>query len=168
TTSIHGDRQQREREEALSDFKSGRVSILVATSVAARGLDIDDVRHVVNYDLPGCVDDYVHRIGRTGRIGHCGSAVGFFDCGRDRDLARPLVRVLSDAGQDVPPWLEEEASGAVGTSFGGVGGTFTSRDVRRQGSGWMRPSSLHAMNSPPPPPAAAAAAGGGGEEESWD
>ncbi|CAM9233423.1 unnamed protein product, partial [Lampetra fluviatilis] len=159
TTSIHGDRQQREREEALGDFKTGRVSILVATSVAARGLDIDDVRHVVNYDLPSCVDDYVHRIGRTGRIGHRGAAVALYDPSRDRDLARPLVRVLSDAGQDVPPWLEEEARGAVGTSFGGVGGTFSSRDVRRQARDTH--SDTHTVTH-------THASGGGDEEEPWD
>ena len=61
TTSIHGDRLQREREEALDDFKSGRRPILVATAVAARGLDIKDVMHVVNYDMPDEVEEYVHR-----------------------------------------------------------------------------------------------------------
>lgn len=59
TTSIHGDRLQREREEAINDFKSGRMKILIATSVAARGLDIKNVTHVINYDLPKSVDDYV-------------------------------------------------------------------------------------------------------------
>ena len=79
TTSIHGDRLQREREEALADFKSGKMPILVATSVAARGLDIKGVAHVVNYDLPKTVDEYVHRIGRTGRVGNTGKATSFFD-----------------------------------------------------------------------------------------
>ncbi len=67
TTSIHGDREQRQREEALADFKSGRMKILIATSVAARGLDIKNVNHVINYNLPKSIDDYVHRIGRTGK-----------------------------------------------------------------------------------------------------
>lgn len=66
-TSIHGDRTQREREMALASFRSGRTPVLVATAVAARGLDIPNVTHVVNYDLPSDIDDYVHRIGRTGR-----------------------------------------------------------------------------------------------------
>lgn len=79
TTSIHGDRLQREREEALADFKSGRMSILVATAVAARGLDIKGVAHVVNYDLPKGIDEYVHRIGRTGRVGNVGKATSFYD-----------------------------------------------------------------------------------------
>lgn len=69
STSIHGDRLQREREEALRDFKSGTRNILVATGVAARGLDIKNVKHVINFDLPKSIDEYVHRIGRTGRVG---------------------------------------------------------------------------------------------------
>lgn len=69
STSIHGDRLQRERECALRDFKMGRRNILVATGVAARGLDIDNVKHVINFDLPKSIDEYVHRIGRTGRVG---------------------------------------------------------------------------------------------------
>jgi ATP-dependent RNA helicase DDX3X len=68
-TAIHGDRSQRERESALATFRSGRTPIMVATAVAARGLDIPNVTHVINYDLPSDIDDYVHRIGRTGRAG---------------------------------------------------------------------------------------------------
>jgi len=105
TTSIHGDRLQREREEALQDFKQGRMPILVATAVAARGLDIKDVMHVVNYDMPDEVEEYVHRIGRTGRVGNTGRATSFFDCGEDSGISRPLVKVLTDAGQMVPDWL---------------------------------------------------------------
>uniref|UniRef100_A0ABM0N0V5 RNA helicase n=1 Tax=Saccoglossus kowalevskii TaxID=10224 RepID=A0ABM0N0V5_SACKO len=96
TTSIHGDRLQREREEALSCFKRGETPVLVATSVAARGLDIPGVKHVVNFDLPDNIDEYVHRIGRTGRVGNIGKAVSFFDNDRDTALARPLVKILSD------------------------------------------------------------------------
>ena len=84
TTSIHGDRMQSEREQALRDFKSGKMPILVATAVAARGLDIKDVMHVVNFDMPDEVDEYVHRIGRTGRVGNTGRATSFFDSGADR------------------------------------------------------------------------------------
>jgi len=105
TTSIHGDRLQREREEALDDFKRGKMPILVATAVAARGLDIKDVMHVVNYDMPDEVEEYVHRIGRTGRVGNTGRATSFFDYHEDGAIARPLVRVLTDAGQMVPDWL---------------------------------------------------------------
>ncbi|PQE26052.1 hypothetical protein CJF30_00000796 [Rutstroemia sp. NJR-2017a BBW] len=80
-TSIHGDRTQRERERALEMFRNGRCPILVATAVAARGLDIPNVVHVVNYDLPTDIDDYVHRIGRTGRAGNTGIATSFFNRG---------------------------------------------------------------------------------------
>lgn len=90
------DRFQREREEALRDFRSGRAPVLVATSVAARGLDIPEVKHVVNYDLPSSIEEYVHRIGRTGRIGNKGLATAFFQSDRDTSLARSLVKVLSE------------------------------------------------------------------------
>lgn len=89
------DREQRERELALTDFRSGKCPVLVATSVAARGLDIPDVQHVINYDLPKEVDEYVHRIGRTGRCGNVGRALSFFDPVVDGPLARSLVSVLS-------------------------------------------------------------------------
>lgn len=79
TTSIHGDRMQSQREEALEDFKVGKMKVLIATSVAARGLDIKNVRHVINYDMPKDIDEYVHRIGRTGRLGNEGKATSFYD-----------------------------------------------------------------------------------------
>lgn len=79
TTSIHGDRLQSEREMALNDFKRGKMQVLIATNVAARGLDIKGVDLVINYDLPKSIDEYVHRIGRTGRVGNKGRAISFFD-----------------------------------------------------------------------------------------
>ncbi|KAK2529729.1 Ddx4 [Columba livia] len=109
-TSIHGDREQREREVALQDFRSGRCPVLVATSVAARGLDIEKVQHVINFDLPSTIEEYVHRIGRTGRCGNTGKAICFFDKSSDGHLAQSLVKVLSDAQQEIPVWLEEIAS----------------------------------------------------------
>jgi ATP-dependent RNA helicase RhlE len=72
---IHGDRSQSQRESALKAFKSGKTNVLVATDVAARGIDIDSVGHVINYDIPEVPEDYVHRIGRTGRAGKAGSAI---------------------------------------------------------------------------------------------
>ena len=72
---IHGDRSQSQREAALRSFKTGRTNILVATDVAARGIDIDSVSHVINYDIPEVPEDYVHRIGRTGRAGNTGRAI---------------------------------------------------------------------------------------------
>ena len=98
-TSIHGDRLQREREEALRDFKRGDKPVLVATAVAARGLDIKGVEHVVNYDLPSEIDEYVHRIGRTGRVGNTGLATSFFDQRKDGGLATYLLDILGAAQQ---------------------------------------------------------------------
>ncbi|CAK8992637.1 unnamed protein product [Durusdinium trenchii] len=78
SVAIHGDMEQKEREASLSTFKSGKSTFLVATDVAARGLDIPKVSHVINYDLPHNIDSYVHRIGRTGRIGNHGWATSFY------------------------------------------------------------------------------------------
>jgi len=130
TTSIHGDRLQRERECALADFKLGRMPVLVATAVAARGLDIKGVKHVINYDLPNNIDEYVHRIGRTGRVGNTGRATSFYDSGSDFDtsIASDLVRILSDAQQEVPDFLQGAGSGGGG-AFGAAGG-FGGADIR--------------------------------------
>merc|ERR1719499_2759418 len=99
--SIHGDKSQADREYALNQFKSGYINLLVATDVAARGLDIPDVEFVINYSFPQTIEDYVHRIGRTGRAGKDGVAHSFFHKG-DYKLAGCLVKVLKDAGQEVP------------------------------------------------------------------
>ena len=130
TTSIHGDRLQREREEALADFKNGRMGVLVATAVAARGLDIKNVSHVVNYDLPKSIDEYVHRIGRTGRVGNRGKATSFYDPEVDAPLARDLVKILQQAGQEVPPWLEKDAASNVTSSYTRPG-RFGGKDFRK-------------------------------------
>jgi len=90
---LSSDREQKQREEALFDFKSGICPILIATAVAARGLDIVGVDHVINYDLPSSIDDYVHRIGRTGRVGNPGRATSFFDNSVDTPLAPQLLQV---------------------------------------------------------------------------
>lgn len=103
-TEIHGDRSQIEREAALRSFKRGVNRVLVATSVAARGLDIDEVKHVINYDLPAEIDDYVHRIGRTGRAGHSGIATSYFSSG-DEKLAKDVLQLLTENNQEVPPFL---------------------------------------------------------------
>lgn len=92
-----GDRTQREREAALDAFKKGQAQILVATDVAARGLDVSNVKHVINFDLPTDIDDYVHRIGRTGRAGNEGLATAFFN-EKNRNLSRDLVDILDECG----------------------------------------------------------------------
>lgn len=131
TTSIHGDRFQREREEALTDFKSGRMGVLVATAVAARGLDIKNVYHVINYDMPHSIDEYVHRIGRTGRVGNRGKATSFYDPEVDAPLARDLIKILQQADQVIPPWLKEAASNAVNISSYTRPGRFGGKDFRK-------------------------------------
>ncbi|KAK0207607.1 ATP-dependent RNA helicase ded-1 [Armillaria fumosa] len=120
-TSIHGDRTQREREMALQTFRTGRTPIMVATAVAARGLDIPNVTHVVNYDLPSDIDDYVHRIGRTGRAGNTGVSTAFFNRG-NRNIVKELVELLREANQEIPSWLETVAHEATFGSGGGYRG----------------------------------------------
>jgi probable ATP-dependent RNA helicase DDX4 len=124
STSIHGDRLQSERETALRDFRSGKRKVLIATSVAARGLDIKGVTHVINYDLPKDVQDYVHRIGRTGRVGNRGKATSFYDPENDSGIASDLARILKEANQPIPEFL-----GEAGTSYGGDG--FGGQDIRK-------------------------------------
>uniref|UniRef100_A0A452UQ18 RNA helicase n=1 Tax=Ursus maritimus TaxID=29073 RepID=A0A452UQ18_URSMA len=99
-TSIHGDRSQRDREEALHQFRSGKSPILVATAVAARGLDISNVKHVINFDLPSDIEEYVHRIGRL--------ATSFFN-ERNINITKDLLDLLVEAKQEVPSWLENMA-----------------------------------------------------------
>ena len=91
--AIHGNKSQGARERALRDFKDGRIAVLVATDIAARGIDIDGITHVVNFDLPNIPESYVHRIGRTGRAGASGIAVSFCD-GEERAFLRDIERLI--------------------------------------------------------------------------
>jgi ATP-dependent RNA helicase RhlE len=102
-TAIHGDRSQAERSRALEMFKSGEARILVATDVAARGLDIEDLPHVINFELPFDPEDYIHRIGRTARAGADGDAISLV-CIDEADLLRAVQRLLRTA----IPWTVEE------------------------------------------------------------
>nr|AOR07006.1 ATP-dependent RNA helicase DDX3X-like protein [Saccoglossus kowalevskii] len=142
-TSIHGDRSQREREEALRSFRTGQTPILVATAVAARGLDIPNVKHVINFDMPSDIEEYVHRIGRTGRVGNLGLATSFFN-DKNRNVVRDLLELIMETKQEVPSWLESMAyeakqsgggrRGAPRNSRYGSGG-FGSRDYRQGNRG---------------------------------
>ncbi|CAF0744287.1 unnamed protein product [Rotaria sordida] len=152
--SIHGDRSQAQREEALKSFKNGRTPVLVATSVAARGLDIPNVKHVINFDLPSDIDEYVHRIGRTGRAGMLGQATSFFN-EKNRNIAVDLLDILSESHQEVPEWLEGLAKEAKKDNYtrrnyggGRRPGGFGARDYRNpaqsrnnRGGGGSRPGS---------------------------
>jgi len=135
--SIHGDRSQREREAALMSFRTGKTPILVATDVAARGLDIPNVLHVINYDLPTNIEDYVHRIGRTGRAGNSGLTTAFVT-ERDAPIFNDMLVLLKESDQEIPEWFEDMISASSryrgGPRRGGGGrGRFGGSDYRRSG-----------------------------------
>ena len=102
--SIHGDKPQVARTAALQAFKDGTKPLLIATDVAARGLDIPNVEFVINYSFPLTIEDYIHRIGRTGRAGKTGVSHTFFHKG-DKARSGELVNVLNDAKMPVPQAL---------------------------------------------------------------
>jgi len=122
--AIHGDMEQPERERSLSQFRSGQCTILVATDVCARGLDIPKVNHVINYDLPENIEDYVHRIGRTGRIGRSGYATSFYvsegNWNNHKILRGLIEQFTSKEGGEVPEVLKEMAQ-EQGIRIGGKG-----------------------------------------------
>ena len=106
--AIHGNKSQTARQQALADFKAGRVQALVATDIAARGLDIEELSHVFNYNLPDVPETYVHRIGRTGRAGHGGTAISFCDINEKEEL-KAIEKLISRAVPVVEnhPWPME-------------------------------------------------------------
>ncbi|KAF7025273.1 hypothetical protein CFC21_037486, partial [Triticum aestivum] len=120
--SIHGDKAQSERDYVLAEFKNGKSPIMAATDVAARGLDVKDIKCVINFDFPTTIEDYIHRIGRTGRAGATGMAFTFFTHSNAK-YSRNLVKILREAGQVVNPALEamSKSAGSMG------GGNFRSR-----------------------------------------
>jgi len=128
--SLHGGKEQSDRECTVADFKSDVCNILVATSVAARGLDVPGLRLVINYDTPNHLEDYVHRVGRTGRAGNQGTAVTFISEEEER-FAPDLVKAMTDARCAVPADLREMAErygakrkkGAGEKKSGGFGGS---------------------------------------------
>mmetsp|Transcript_70410 Transcript_70410/g.195964 ORF Transcript_70410/g.195964 Transcript_70410/m.195964 type:complete len:555 (+) Transcript_70410:117-1781(+) len=120
-SSIHGDKDQVQRDDALNNLKSGRIKVLVATDVAARGLDIKGVGLVVNFDPANNTEDYVHRIGRTGRAGAKGFAVTILTSG-DAPKVRGIVEVMERTDQHIPDELRKLASTAGGGRRRGKGG----------------------------------------------
>jgi ATP-dependent RNA helicase RhlE len=92
--AIHGNKSQNARQKALSDFKGGKIRLLVATDIAARGIDIDDLTHVINFEIPNIPETYVHRIGRTGRAGQSGIALSFCD-NTEITFLRDIQRLIS-------------------------------------------------------------------------
>ncbi|KAH7527874.1 hypothetical protein FEM48_Zijuj05G0012800 [Ziziphus jujuba var. spinosa] len=132
--AIHGGKDQEEREYAISSFKAGKKDVLVATDVASKGLDFPDIQHVINYDMPAEIENYVHRIGRTGRCGKTGIATTFINKNQSETTLLDLKHLLQEAKQRIPPVLAElndpmedvdaitSASGVKGCAYcGGLG-----------------------------------------------
>uniref|UniRef100_A0A1D1YXK5 RNA helicase n=1 Tax=Anthurium amnicola TaxID=1678845 RepID=A0A1D1YXK5_9ARAE len=132
--AIHGGKDQEEREHAIASFKSGKKAVLVATDVASKGLDFPDIQHVINYDMPAEIENYVHRIGRTGRCGKTGIATTFINKNQSETTLLDLKHLLQEAKQRIPPVLAElndpmedveavtNASGVKGCAYcGGLG-----------------------------------------------
>ncbi|KAI1276611.1 RNA helicase [Xylaria sp. FL0933] len=132
--SIHGDKQQNERDWVLDQFKTNKSPIMVATDVASRGIDVRNITHVINYDYPNNSEDYIHRIGRTGRAGAKGTAITFFTTDNSKQ-ARDLVSVLQEAKQQVDPRLAEMARYGGGGGGGRYGGRGYGRGGHRGGGG---------------------------------
>lgn len=118
TLCIHGDKNQGERDWVLSEFRAGKTPIMLATDVAARGLDVEDIMYVINYDYPNNSEDYVHRIGRTGRRDKRGTAYTFFTP-QNAPKARDLIKVLEEAGQNVPQPLRDMSGRGGGGNMRG-------------------------------------------------
>ena len=126
--AIHGNKSQTARTKALADFKSGDLQVLVATDIAARGIDIDQLPHVVNFELPNVPEDYVHRIGRTGRAGAQGEAISLVCVDEDiflRDIERLIKRSIP---REIVPGFEPPAGEkaepiVLGRMTIGIGGT---------------------------------------------
>ncbi|ORY10411.1 Phosphomethylpyrimidine kinase-domain-containing protein [Clohesyomyces aquaticus] len=140
--SIHGDKQQNERDWVLNEFKTGNSPIMVATDVASRGIDVRNITHVLNYDYPNNSEDYVHRIGRTGRAGANGTAITFFTSDNSKQ-ARDLVSVLTESKQQIDPRLHEMARYGGGGGGGGRWG-----GGRGRGGGGGRGSWTGGNNAP--------------------
>ena len=119
--AIHGDKSQQERDRVLEEFRNGRITLMIATDVASRGIDISDIKTVINFDMPNNLEDYVHRIGRTGRAGKTGTAISFFTDSNAR-MGRDLVALMREAKQEVPEELMAMAANARGKGGHGRGG----------------------------------------------
>ena len=119
TESLHGDRDQLDRDAALRALKEDTCQVLIATDVAARGLDIKGVTKVINFDPANDIETHTHRIGRTGRAGNRGEAVTLINAGRGEEWAiKPIVATMKKTGQEIPLDLAEAARACGGRSAG--------------------------------------------------
>ncbi|KAL2872095.1 DEAD/DEAH box RNA helicase [Aspergillus lucknowensis] len=143
--SIHGGKDQIDRDSTIEDFKAGIFPVLIATSVAARGLDVKQLKLVVNYDAPNHLEDYVHRAGRTGRAGNMGTAVTFLTEDQDR-YSVDIAKALKQSGQEVPgpvqslvdTFLEKVKAGKEKASASGFGGKGLERLDQERDAARMR------------------------------
>ncbi|KAA6394208.1 MAG: putative DEAD-box ATP-dependent RNA helicase 35 [Streblomastix strix] len=129
--SIHGGKEQKDREDAIKDFKAGKKDVLVATDVASKGLDFPDIQHVINYDMPREIENYIHRIGRTGRSNRTGVATTFINKTCTDSILLDLKHLLIESKQSIPPVLMSipdpfdsfaVVDGTIGCAFcGGLG-----------------------------------------------
>ncbi|VAH43259.1 unnamed protein product [Triticum turgidum subsp. durum] len=160
--SLHGGKDQNDRESTLADFKSNVCSLLIATSIAARGLDVKDLELVVNYDVTNHYEDYVHRVGRTGRAGRKGCAVTFISDEEER-YAPDLVKALELSGQAVPEDLKALADRfmakvkqgtekAHGTGYGGSGYKFDHEEDEARQSARRAQGRAHGYEEDEPEP----------------
>ncbi|WP_420861577.1 DEAD/DEAH box helicase [Algirhabdus cladophorae] len=152
--SIHGNKSQGQRDRAIKAFKSGEIRILVATDVAARGIDIPDVSHVYNYDLPEVAENYVHRIGRTARAGKDGAAVAFVDA-QEIGYLRAIQKVMK---MNIPVESGIEPAAEDPPKRGGGGG-----GRGRRGGGGGKPSGGRAQHARGGKPGGFKSGGGGGK-----
>jgi ATP-dependent RNA helicase RhlE len=158
--AIHGNKSQTARTKALAEFKTGKLQVLVATDIAARGIDIDQLPHVVNYDLPNIPEDYVHRIGRTGRAGATGEAVSLV-CVDEHDMLKDIEKLIKQTlPREVVPGFEPDLNARaqpvqLRSGAPGHGG-------RRSGGGQVVKVGSGNRNTSKPRSAGGAPAGGGG------
>mmetsp|Transcript_48848 Transcript_48848/g.139855 ORF Transcript_48848/g.139855 Transcript_48848/m.139855 type:complete len:646 (-) Transcript_48848:184-2121(-) len=120
--AIHGSLDQEERHEAIKSFKEGTKDVLIGTDVASKGLDFPAIQHVINFDMPKEIENYVHRIGRTGRCGRTGVATTFVNKNQEETILLDLKALLLEAGQNVPPFLQQLDSPASGHNVEEIGG----------------------------------------------
>ncbi|RZK46079.1 MAG: ATP-dependent helicase, partial [Pedobacter sp.] len=153
--AIHGNKSQNARQRALTNFKNRQTRVLVATDIAARGIDVDNLTHVINFDLPNIPETYVHRIGRTGRAGASGTAISFCDS-EEREFLKDINKLI---GKTVPVIAEHPFAmnanarpqpSSQGSSFNRQGSSFQRQgsSFNRQGSQGQRPPSRDAQRSP--------------------
>lgn len=163
-TEIHGDKDQRERDLALRSFTNKEKRVMIATDVASRGLDIKGVKLVINYDAANTPEDYVHRIGRTGRAGEKGLSYTFLVKEDPLDLrkAKAILEVMQTADQEIPEELRELVGVKASRNFKGGGKGRGGKGGKKGGGGFKGGSKSHSKTAPPPGPLAGCAPINGG------